>query len=238
MTIDSKMVSSTDVYQNQELKVRGKSTKCMPGFRLSENIKTCVGTDGHSNRNNHTGYVVRKGGQVVSHNNIGASSNFITHKNRFWLLIELDNNASTDLCENKTTQVVVGSQVLQDRNNITTISKSKVSQSVHRTATNAVVVVDNHFLAENFDKYDYYDLALRFKSKNQEKLKEADHFTLFAPWDKQTAGKFGFIPISEQLMPVHQSMGNNCPDASNLHKIVKCSGDFNFISPRIQMHSQ
>ena len=48
---------------------------------------------------------------------------------------------------------------------------------------------------------DKYDIVLRFRPNHRETVAKAKHCNLFKDWDSQTADKYGFIPLSEMVLP-------------------------------------
>ena len=78
------------------------------------------------------------------------------------------------------------------------------------------------------DMQDKYDLALTFKSKHKDKLEKAEASQIFKAWNSQTVGKFGFIPLSQQILPVDQKPALPDLDMLEVHNKVKNMGTYNF----------
>ena len=100
------------------------------------------------------------------------------------------------------------------------------------TVLNGVALRCSSVVANMQDKY---DLALTFKAKHKEKLDKAKVSKIFKDWDTQTVGKFGFIPVSQQILPVDQKPDR---DMLEVHKKVKNKGTYNFLGAQICVPSQ
>ena len=61
---------------------------------------------------------------------------------------------------------------------------------------------DNQGVKNSVDSNsDKYDLDLRFRPRHREAVAKATNCELFRTWDSQTADKYGFIPLSEMIVP-------------------------------------
>ena len=79
------------------------------------------------------------------------------------------------------------------------------SQHISKNAP-ASHVVDSRRSGNAVVLQDKYDLALKFKAKHRDKLEKAKNSTSFQQWDNQTVGKFGYIPISDQIIAAYEYM--------------------------------
>ena len=98
-------------------------------------------------------------------------------------------------------------------------------------------VDDRQFLATN-TTVDKYDLALRFKSKHKNKIEQSANSEILKLWDGQTVGKFGYIPLTEQVVVSDQQISPVNPDLLQVHGKVKQTGTYNFLGAQIPIPSQ
>ena len=85
---------------------------------------------------------------------------------------------------------------------------------------------------------DKYDLALRFKSKHKDKIEQSADSQIFKLWNSQTMGKFGYIPLTEQVLPKLHQTSLVTSELLNIHQIVKQMGTYNFLEAQIPVPSQ
>ena len=85
---------------------------------------------------------------------------------------------------------------------------------------------------------DKYELELSFKSKYRKKIAEAKDCEIFNLWDTQNEGKFVFIPLGDQMLPIYDAKNPLMDNIIELHEAVKSVDKFNFTGSQIQVKSQ
>ena len=82
-----------------------------------------------------------------------------------------------------------------------------------------------------------YDLPLKIKQRINYKSKLSTCSTL-RHWDSQNKFKFGYIPLGDLHLPPEINSQTLDIDPLSLHKIIKQSGNFNFLKAQITVSSQ
>ena len=98
------------------------------------------------------------------------------------------------------------------------------------------VVPPRHDIA--IEMQDKYDLALKFKAKYKSRLERAETLHIFKEWDRQIIDKFGFIPVSQQNVAVHQKSSQLNFDLLTIHHKIRSTNNYNFLDAQIQVPSQ
>ena len=176
----------------------------------------------------------------------------VVDSNRFWPLIDTDSDQEEKVvvCElqgvkkfqrGKTVKVNnwdgsghTGSAVMN-----TSHSNTVGGDCVHldaATETNSGVV--DHFSCVSTNPQDKYNLALRFKTKHRNKVRQADNVPIFQLWDKQTVGKFGYIPLAPQIVGKKGQINMKGSNLLYIHNKVKQTGTHNFMHAQIDIPSQ
>ena len=104
------------------------------------------------------------------------------------------------------------------------------------TETNSGVV--DHLSRVSRNTQDKYDLTLRFKTKHRNKLSQAENVPIFQLWDKQTVGKFGYIPLAPQIVGKKGQINMKASNLLHIHSKVKQTGTHNFMQAQIDIPSQ
>ena len=102
-------------------------------------------------------------------------------------------------------------------NNVTnqvTFTPSPFSDKKTNVSDGVVV----HCLDIDSSTQDKYNLALRFKSKHEVKMDKAESTHIFKLWDRQSAGRLGDIPITDQTLPNNSQAVNTVLDLLQTHE--------------------
>ena len=83
-----------------------------------------------------------------------------------------------------------------------------------------------------------YELARRFHKRHQNKQEKAYSCSTFKLWGAQNSGKFGFIPLEDQVLPQCQKVIQATDNLLNIHKLVKARGTQNFMKAQVRVPSQ
>ena len=124
-----------------------------------------------------------------------------------------------------------------DGDNVHSDTVGNQSQHISKNAP-ASHVVDSRRSGNTVVLQDKYDLALKFKAKHRDKLEKAKNSTSFQQWDNQTVGKFGYIPISDQITAAYDKPKYSQDDLLRIHEKVKTTGKSNFLDAQIRIPSQ
>ena len=84
---------------------------------------------------------------------------------------------------------------------------------------------------------DKYDLDLRFRPRHREAVAKAKNCKLFKDWDKQTSDKYGFIPLSEMVLPEKNNKNSSLATIFNIHRTIVDSNTHNFMGAQIEIES-
>ena len=83
-----------------------------------------------------------------------------------------------------------------------------------------------------------YDLDLRFRPRHRESIAKAKQCELFKDWDKQTVDKYGFIPLSEMILPKRNEKNVSLATIFDIHKSIVDTETHSFFNAQIQIESQ
>ena len=203
-----------------------------------------------------THYPVFSKNSAENHDKCSLQNNLFTHlvhNNRFWPLIDLSPNQEGKVVIDE----VQGDRVLHEgkkvkeafyqSNSHTDTVESDIGQSDtvggdsrHASMLKALNTgVDDRQFPVSTATADKYDLALRFKTKYiKKKIEQAESSEIFKLWDKQTVGKFDYIPLTSQVVGEIQQLSQVNPDLLQVHETVKQTGTHNFLSAQIPIPSQ
>ena len=78
------------------------------------------------------------------------------------------------------------------------------------------------------------------KGLNEVARRQAElHCHTYRLWKQQSKFDFGFVPLSDFIqVPKHEGLETDIKDPSELHKLIKASGTYNFLGLKIPLHSQ
>ena len=83
-----------------------------------------------------------------------------------------------------------------------------------------------------------YDLDQRFRPRHRESIAKAKQCKLFKNWDKQTVDKYGFIPLSEMILPEKKKKNLSFAAIFDIHKSIVDTQTHNFLNAQIQIKSK
>ena len=196
-----------------------------------------------------------KAGKLCSKVKVGRADYGIPCFNRFSLLERLDTvieptpNIGTtlqdycDLAEAtcpmfpkvKQNKQIVGSN---QQNPITADTFEDLSTTLSHQKIHHTIDTNEHDLKHVEVSDTKYDLPLRIKNKVSTYKQLLPSCPTLQAWDKQNKFKFGFIPLGTLKVPEScQPKHSNC-NPIDLHKMVKDSGDYNFMKSQITVKFQ
>ena len=139
-------------------------------------------------------------------------------------------NKSVHSVESAVSTVTVGSpsineavQTVKDVN----LQTSKMSANINQDVKNSV--------DSNSDKN---DLDLRFRPRHREAVAKAQNCKLFKEWDSQTIDKYGFIPLSEMILPKTNRKNLSLATIFDIHRSIVDTNNHNFMEAQIEIESQ
>ena len=152
----------------------------------------------------------------------------VANKNKYWPLLAINDHDS--MCE--TENAVDSSSEIQttadlivcDRKSYVKDSHIKVGVGKHSS-----VSCGDDGIVTNPDKY---ELHLCFCSQVKNILSSNRNAPIFQKWEDQVVDKYGFIPLSELLIPNRNDQIN---DVINAHQTVAKTRTFNFMKAEIQV---
>ena len=176
----------------------------------------------------------------------------VTHNNRFWPLIDMDddNEGKVVMHESKGgDKMFKNNDRKQKFLSTSSHSEANVSCNLHNdmvggdgTRFDTVTIMSHGGVSSHSPAptvaHDKYDLALRFKNKHKEKIEKAGNVAIFKQWDSQTVGKFGYIPLAPQVTSIDDKCNKVQSDLLQIHDKVKRMGTYNFLEAKIQIKSQ
>ena len=97
---------------------------------------------------------------------------------------------------------------------------------------------DNQGVKNSVDSNsDKYDLDLRFRPRHREAVAKATNCELFRTWDSQTADKYGFIPLSEMIVPKTNRKNSSLATIFDIHRSIVDTNTHNFMGAQIEIES-
>ena len=118
-----------------------------------------------------------------------------------------------------------------------TILSNQISRTVS-TIDTAFKTCTNVQLEAEIQITSKYDLPLHFKDKKLDCTNLMASCPTLQLWDKQSAFKFGFIPMGELDVPPTSRPSNVKTDPWTLHTMIKNSGEYSFKNCQINVKSQ
>ena len=176
----------------------------------------------------------------------------VTHNNRFWPLIDLDNDNEGKVVIHESKGGDRMSKNMDRKQTFLSSSshiEANVSCNLHNDTVGGdgaridTVTVTSHDRVNTHSPnpsavHDKYDLALRFKNKHKVKIDNAANVEIFKQWDSQTVGKFGYIPLAAQVGNRDDKCNKVQSNLLQIHNKVKRTGTYNFLEAKIQIPSQ
>ena len=104
---------------------------------------------------------------------------------------------------------------------------SKMSANTNQAVKNSVDL--------NCDKY---DLDLRFRPRHREAVAKAKNCKSFKDWDSQTSDKYGFIPLSDMILPKKNRKNSSLATIFDIHRSIVDTNTHNFMEAQIEIKSQ
>ena len=181
--------------------------------------------------------------EISTHDVVAHSSNTcVSNSNCNATRLKVNNNCKKLTDNPRTSEVVdsahsavsvftgdspTSSQAVQTIDNENCLS-SKVSSNINQSVRNPV--------DSNPDKY---DLDLRFRPRHREAVAKAKNCELFKEWDNQTIDKYGFIPLSEMILPkTKNSKNSSLATIFDIHRSIVDTNTYNFMEAQIEIKSQ
>ena len=85
---------------------------------------------------------------------------------------------------------------------------------------------------------DKYDLDLRFRPRHREAVGKAKYCKSFKDWDSQTSDKYGFIPLSDMMLPNKNRKNSSLATIFDIHRSIVDTNTHNFMEAQIEIKSQ
>ena len=161
----------------------------------------------------------------VAVNNSQCKKDVVT-KNKYWPLLTVNDHDVVSEIEN----VVDSSSEFENTGDLTDGHNARQSK-VGVSRYTAISCGDDDITI----KPDTYELHLRFPSQVKNILNTNRNAPILHKWEDQVVNKYGFIPLSELLLPDYDNKNANMHDGINAHKIVAKSNTFNFMKAQIQV---
>ena len=117
--------------------------------------------------------------------------------------------------------VLVSRRSLTNKDADEVVIHSNTAKSPHKwsmTEHNVCVNRDNPVNADS--NPDKYDLDLRFRSRHRDSIAKAKQCKLFNAWGSQTNDKYGFIPLSEMILPQENKKNSSLATIFDIHKSI------------------
>ena len=154
----------------------------------------------------------------------------IATKNKYWPFLTANDHDVANEVQNK----VDSSSEFENTGDLTDSNNARqIKVGVSKKYT-AVSCGDDDIVI----KPDKYELHLRFSSQVKNVLNTNRNAPILHKGEDQVVDKYGFIPLSELLLPDYDNKNANIHDGINAHKIVAKSNTFNFMKAHMQVKSQ
>ena len=176
--------------------------------------------------------------EISTHDVVPHSSNTcVSNSNCNVARVKVNNNCKKLTDNPCTSEVVDGAQSAVSVFTVDSPTSSQAVQTIDnanftssKVSSNINKRVRNH-IDSNPDKY---DLDLRFRPRHREAVAKAKNCELFKEWDNQTIDKYGFIPLSQMMLPKNSSLAT----ILDVHRSIVNTKTHNFMEAQIEIESQ
>ena len=160
-------------------------------------------------------------------------------QNRFWPLAseeysEIQHEGTTGLTHDNTS--VLSTSHASAAEHHSPVEKNAVTKMC-RTQPHRVSHVRPAVEKTALQAEDKYDLELRFRARHRQAISEAASVHTFKEWNSQNDDKYGFIPLSDMIMP-KQIESNKYSTYFEAHRQVRESKQFNYMKTQIVIPSE
>ena len=155
-------------------------------------------------------------------------SNDFVSKNKFDVLVNLDNDVNVTQTDTDCREVTAGGHG----------HTNKVSTGCKNKATLVSEGVVSRVMATFPLTEDKYILQAMFRPRHRDTIANASTIKTFQTWNAQNNDKFGFIPLGDLMLPESNKKNTNKDSIFSIHDRICQSNTFNFMQAQFQVQSQ